>query len=101
MNDARSLLASMATIATGGAGTTVDQEQEEAAKAEEAMWSWYLEWSQIARVAISQRALLKQMGFGATPHPKAPAPVVVAPGTGNGVDPHAPPVPVTAPATPH
>lgn len=27
------------------------------------MWSWYLEWSQIARVAIKQRALLKELGF--------------------------------------
>ena len=27
------------------------------------MWAWYLEWSQIARVAIKQRSLLKELGF--------------------------------------
>jgi len=30
---------------------------------EAAMWAWYLEWSQIARVAIKQRSLLKELGF--------------------------------------
>ena len=27
------------------------------------MWAWYLEWSKIARVAIKNRALLRQLGF--------------------------------------
>jgi len=36
---------------------------EAAAAAEAHMWSWYLEWSEIARVAISNRNLLRQLGF--------------------------------------
>ena len=30
----------------------------------EALWSWYLEWSQTARVVISDRRLLRRLGFG-------------------------------------
>lgn len=32
-------------------------------KAEAALWAWYLEWSAIARRAITQRGLLRQLGF--------------------------------------
>ena len=27
------------------------------------MWDWYLEWSQIARIAIKSRPLLRLLGF--------------------------------------
>jgi hypothetical protein len=37
--------------------------EEELAKSEQMLWSWYLEWSQIARIAIKQRALLRLLGF--------------------------------------
>ncbi len=42
-----------------------DLEEEEAqlAGAEDAMWAWYLEWSQIARTSIKQRGLLRKLGF--------------------------------------
>jgi hypothetical protein len=30
---------------------------------EKALWGWYLEWSKIARTAIKQRSLLRQLGF--------------------------------------
>jgi hypothetical protein len=33
------------------------------AEAEEALWDWYLEWSKIARTAITQRSLLRLLGF--------------------------------------
>ncbi len=36
---------------------------EQLTKAEEAMWGWYLEWSRIARKVITQRGLLRQLGF--------------------------------------
>ncbi len=36
-------------------------EAREAATAE--MWSWYLEWSQIARTVIKNRRLLRSLGF--------------------------------------
>lgn len=44
------------------AGPSVEEQQA----AEAAMWSWYLEWSQIARVAIHDRRLLRALGFRAT-----------------------------------
>ena len=31
--------------------------------AEQELWTWYLEWSAIARVAISDRRLLRSLGF--------------------------------------
>jgi hypothetical protein len=31
--------------------------------AEKALWAWYIEWSKIARTAIKQRPLLRQLGF--------------------------------------
>lgn len=33
------------------------------AQAEKDMWAWYLEWSRIARRVITQRSLLRQLGF--------------------------------------
>ena len=36
---------------------------EQLVQAEKAMWAWYLEWSRIARKVISQRSLLRQLGF--------------------------------------
>ncbi|MDI1428077.1 hypothetical protein [Polyangium sorediatum] len=38
-------------------------EDESFEKAEAALWAWYLEWSAIARRAITQRSLLRQLGF--------------------------------------
>ena len=32
-------------------------------KAEDALWTWYLDWSQVARTAVTQRVLLRQLGF--------------------------------------
>lgn len=32
-------------------------------EAEAALWAWYLEWSKIARTTITQRSLLRQLGF--------------------------------------
>jgi hypothetical protein len=31
--------------------------------AEKAMWSWYLEWGEIARVAVTDRKLRRELGF--------------------------------------
>ncbi|MBK8256480.1 MAG: hypothetical protein IPK82_27905 [Polyangiaceae bacterium] len=42
---------------------TSDDQEAQLAKAEDEMWAWYLEWSQIARTKIKQRALLRSMGF--------------------------------------
>ena len=41
-----------------------EEDERKARKAaEEAMWAWYLEWSTIARHAISDRNLLRALGF--------------------------------------
>ncbi len=38
-------------------------EDESFEKAEGALWAWYLEWSAIARKAVTHRGLLRQLGF--------------------------------------
>lgn len=40
-----------------------EQAQADVAAAEKAMWAWYLEWSQVARSAITRRSYLRQLGF--------------------------------------
>jgi hypothetical protein len=40
---------------------SIDPEEEAAAIG--ALWSWYLEWSGIARVAIKDRRVLRMLGF--------------------------------------
>jgi hypothetical protein len=63
---ARALLETVGKVETAPCGATLEDEQKRSEKAEADLWAWYLEWSAIARVAISQRALLKQMGFVST-----------------------------------
>lgn len=41
----------------------LDEIQEQDQKAEDDLWGWYLEWSQIARAVIKKRPLLRQLGF--------------------------------------
>jgi len=43
--------------------TDTSKEQEES---EERMWAWYLEWSSIARVALTDRRLLRSLGYLST-----------------------------------
>lgn len=61
INEARGLLETVGKIATVNPATVQDPKVLE--KAENDLWAWYLEWSQIARVAVTQRVLLRQMGF--------------------------------------
>jgi hypothetical protein len=61
--EAKALLTTLTQVASPEVPPSFEEQQEELEKAEAAMWSWYLEWSQIARVAIKQRALLKELGF--------------------------------------
>jgi hypothetical protein len=60
---AEHLLAALGSTATAPALPTspVDAAAQEAA--EKAMWTWYLEWGEIARVAITDRKLLRELGF--------------------------------------
>lgn len=63
MNEARALLETVGTIAKSSAPAT---DTEALAKAERDLWAWYLEWSRIERVAVTQRALLRQLGYVAS-----------------------------------
>ena len=69
LNDARALLESIGKVATVDASALQDPKARE--KAENDLWGWYLEWSQIARTAVTQRVLLRQMGFLPTRRSKA------------------------------
>jgi hypothetical protein len=46
-------------------GTMVDlaAQRESVERAETELWNWYLEWSRIARAVITDRALLRKIGF--------------------------------------
>jgi len=63
VQEAKTLLASLTQLAAPAELPSIEEQEESLAEAELAMWSWYLEWSQIARVAIKQRALLRELGF--------------------------------------
>jgi hypothetical protein len=58
---AQDLLRQLGSSAPAHAAPAVDANA--AAKAEEAMWHWYLEWGEIARVAVKDRRLLRELGF--------------------------------------
>lgn len=62
LNRARALLENIGKIATVDA-VVAAQDPKALEKAENDLWAWYLEWSQVARIAVTQRVLLKQMGF--------------------------------------
>jgi hypothetical protein len=90
VDEARSLLAQLTKVAVSPISQASVVEQEaELSRAEDALWAWYLEWSKVARIAIKQRPLLRQLGF-LTRHaveedpipPPAPAPPPVAAGNG-------------------
>ncbi len=65
----------LATLAEFADGT--DEE------AETAMWSWYLEWSTIARTVINNRRHLRELGFlqPSRSREDEPEPEPTAPGT--------------------
>jgi len=59
---ARNLLQALGSVAPSSAvSAPADSEQQETA--ERALWSWYLEWAEIARVAVKDRRLLRDLGF--------------------------------------
>ena len=70
LNEARSSLETLGKVQTVDAAMAA-QDPKVLEKAENDLWAWYLEWSQIARVAVTQRVLLKQMGFLPTRRSKA------------------------------
>jgi len=64
VDEARNMLAQLTKVDSVPIPQASMHEQEvELERAEDALWGWYLEWSKVARVAIKQRALLRQLGF--------------------------------------
>ncbi len=63
VEQARALLGSLRKAAPATPPPSPEDQRAEAARAEDALWAWYLEWSRIARTAVKQRVLLHQLGF--------------------------------------
>jgi len=64
VDEARNLLSQLTKVAAPQISQAlVDEQDAELERAEDALWAWYLEWSKVARVAIKQRTLLRQLGF--------------------------------------
>jgi hypothetical protein len=60
---ARELLAELRCVSNSAAELAAFEEQQR--RALEPVWAWYLEWSQIARVAIKNKSLLFALGLRA------------------------------------
>jgi hypothetical protein len=58
---ASELIAQLGAVEPAQPAAPVDPEAQ--AAAESAMWRWYLEWGEIARVAVTDRQLLRELGF--------------------------------------
>ncbi|HEX9295328.1 MAG TPA: hypothetical protein VF881_05820 [Polyangiaceae bacterium] len=63
IQEARDILALLHKVAPPATPPSVEEQKADFARAEDALWAWYLEWSQVARVAVKQRVLLRQLGF--------------------------------------
>lgn len=57
--EAKATSAGLATLVVDTAPVSIVEREA----AEKSMWSWYLEWSTIARVAIKERYILRALGF--------------------------------------
>jgi hypothetical protein len=71
INEARALMQALRTPPEPMSPSAIEKAKADAVKAEQALWAWYLEWSQVARIAIKQRALLHQLGFLSSSHASA------------------------------
>jgi len=87
---ARALLAYLQATAPSPPPPSAEEQRADLKRAEDELWAWYLEWSQVAQAAVSQRVLLRRLGFladDAATHGPAPAtlqdsPDPTAPATG-------------------
>jgi hypothetical protein len=64
--EAQALLDRAATMAVTAPAPETTPDPELLAKSEAEMWSWYLQWSRIARTVITDRNVLMRLGFGRT-----------------------------------
>ena len=63
VDEAKALLTKLTHVAEPVEPVSAEEQEAELEAAESALWAWYLEWSKIARIAIKQRPLLRQLGF--------------------------------------
>jgi hypothetical protein len=63
MDEAADLLAQTQTWGAIDDTAQADAAEAERAQAEAKMWAWYKEWSRIFRAEVTQRAVLKELGF--------------------------------------
>lgn len=63
IENARALLDAASQIADEPVEAPMSKDPAAVARAEAALWAYYLEWSRIARVAITARSELRQLGF--------------------------------------
>jgi hypothetical protein len=61
--EARGLVQKLLSVPELSTASARQQEDAAREKAGLDLWAWYLEWSRIARQSITQRALLRKMGF--------------------------------------
>lgn len=87
IDEAKALLEQLSTI-EAQPDEPVDAEEERARfeQAESAMWAWYLEWAEIARATIKERALLRRLGFLASATSSRTTPTAAADDDGDGDD---------------
>jgi hypothetical protein len=99
ISEARAMMEALTSPIEPGKGELSSQD---AAKDEEKLWAWYLDWSRVARIAITNRGLLHMLGFLKSPRAtgdEADAEGAAAAPT-NGATTTAPaPAPAPAPAT--
>ena len=61
--EAKEMLTRLTHVAEPAESISVEEQEAALEAAEDAMWAWYIEWSKIARIAVKQRPLLRQLGF--------------------------------------
>jgi hypothetical protein len=66
IEEARALLAALTKVSAPVETPSQVDLEAQLEEAEAKLWAWYLEWSRVARVAIKQRVLLRQLGFLST-----------------------------------
>ena len=63
VEEARGLLTALAKVLSRAEAVTFEEQEAALARAEVALWAWYLEWSGIARAIIKDRRVLASLGF--------------------------------------
>lgn len=97
ISEASALLQRAGQIAKDAPTPAVSPEQ--AQLAEDALWEWYLEWSKIARTVVTNRRLLRELGFLQSQAASATADAGTDTVDTSATDGAAPPLVAPAPAT--